>query len=80
MRCADRGAKRAIFGTGQPSSVGPKYRRVDVEGRIGARGVGGYYAYPWHGYDHGFDPGADVYEVPYARADIAELEPFSTTR
>lgn len=39
-------------------------------------GVGGYYAYPWYGYDYGFDPGADVYEVPYARDDIAELEPF----
>ena len=39
-------------------------------------GVGGYYAYPWYGYDYGFDPGADYYDLPYARDDIAGLEPL----
>ena len=55
----------------------------DAEGRLqavvvnqsGAYG-GGYRACPYYGYDHGFDPGADRYELPYADTDIDALEPF----
>ena len=55
----------------------------DAEGKLqavvvnqsGAYG-GGYRAYPYYGYDHGFDPGADRYDLPYADTDIDALEPF----
>jgi sporulation protein YlmC with PRC-barrel domain len=39
-------------------------------------GVGAPYAYPYHGYDYGFDPGSDYYQLPYTRNEIAELGPF----
>ena len=33
----------------------------------------GYYsAFPWHGYEYGFDPGAEVYELPYAEEEVLE--------
>lgn len=44
---------------------------VVVEPDIGYGGVGPY-AYPFHG----FDPYGPYYDLPYAEADIAELEPF----
>jgi sporulation protein YlmC with PRC-barrel domain len=31
-----------------------------------------YSAFPWHGYEYGFEPGADVYELPYAEEEVAE--------
>ena len=31
-----------------------------------------YAAFPWHGYEYGFEPGADVYELPYAEEEVAE--------
>lgn len=40
-------------------------------------GVAGYRAYPYYGYDYGFDPGLDTYGLPYAANDINEYdEPF----
>ena len=36
----------------------------------------GYYAYPFRGYDYGWNPGADYYDLPYDRSDIAQLGPF----
>ncbi|MDX1540567.1 MAG: hypothetical protein R3349_04110, partial [Geminicoccaceae bacterium] len=39
-------------------------------------GVGGYYAYPWYGYDYGFDPGRPNYDIGYTRDDITDFEPF----
>ena len=39
-------------------------------------GVGGYFAYPWRGYqEEGFDPGDPFYNVGYDRDDVAGLEP-----
>ena len=37
---------------------------------------GGYYAYPFYGYDHGFDPGLGVYNLPYGADDVGGLAPF----
>lgn len=39
-------------------------------------GTPGYYAYPYYGYDYGYDPGSDTYALPYTRDQITELEPF----
>lgn len=39
-------------------------------------GIGGPYAYPYYGYDRGFDPGSGYYQLPYTRNEIAELGPF----
>lgn len=39
-------------------------------------GLDGYYAWPFYGFDYGFDPGLDYYEVPYGEDEVAELEPF----
>lgn len=36
----------------------------------------GYYAYPYYGYDYGFDPGLDNYSLPYTGDEIGEYEPF----
>ena len=45
---------------------------VNRSGRYG----GGHQAYPYYGYDDGFDPGSDYYDLPYAGDDVGELEPF----
>lgn len=37
-------------------------------------GVGGYYAYPYYGYDYGYDPGSPYYNLGYDRDDIAGLQ------
>lgn len=39
-------------------------------------GRGGPYAYPYYGYERGFEPGADTYRLPYTQKEIAELGPF----
>lgn len=41
-----------------------------------AYGVGGYYAYPWRGYDQGFEPGSPRYGLGYGRDDITNFEQF----
>jgi sporulation protein YlmC with PRC-barrel domain len=44
-----------------------------------ARGTPGYYAYPYASSSYGgyeYDPGLDVYELPYARDQVMGLEPF----
>ena len=38
-------------------------------------GTGGFFAYPWRGYDAGFDPGNPDYNVGFTRDDVAGLEP-----
>ena len=38
--------------------------------------VDGPYALPYYGYDYGFDPGYDYYELPYTEDDIAGLDTF----
>ena len=43
-------------------------------------GVYGPYAYPWYGYEYGWEPGAEVYDLPYMRDEIAELGPFDYDR
>lgn len=37
---------------------------------------GGYRAYPYYGYDHGFDPGLDRYQLPYEQNEIDALDLF----
>jgi sporulation protein YlmC with PRC-barrel domain len=54
---------------------GGKLKSIVVNPSVGY-GVGGYYAYPWYGYDYGFDPGQDFYDLPYGRDDVAAYEPF----
>jgi sporulation protein YlmC with PRC-barrel domain len=39
-------------------------------------GVGGYYAYPWYGYDYGYEPGDPYYDMPYDRDEIGGVESF----
>jgi sporulation protein YlmC with PRC-barrel domain len=39
-------------------------------------GMGRPYAYPYYGYNRGFDPGADTYALPYTQSEVAELGPF----
>ena len=48
-------------------------------------GVGGYFAYPFYGFEHahgyghryGWNPGDPYYNLPYAKADIADLLPYA---
>ena len=48
-------------------------------------GAGGFYAYPFYGYQHGhgyghqlgWNPGDPYYNLPYSRADIADLLPYA---
>lgn len=39
-------------------------------------GARGPYAYPWYGYDAGWEPGVETYDLPYTRSEIEELGPF----
>ena len=39
-------------------------------------GTRGYYAYPYYGYDYGYDPGLNTYGLPYNRSQIENLKPF----
>jgi sporulation protein YlmC with PRC-barrel domain len=40
-------------------------------------GTPGYYAYPYASYGgYDYDPGLDVYELPYTQDQIGDLEPF----
>lgn len=41
-----------------------------------AYGVGGPHAYPYYGYEEGFQPTDQTYDLPYTRDEIAELGPF----
>jgi sporulation protein YlmC with PRC-barrel domain len=42
-----------------------------------ARGMRGYYAYPFYGYGYGWNPGNPNYNLPYGKADVAELLPYA---
>lgn len=57
-----------IIKDGQVASV---VVRPDVS--WGARGL---YAYPYYGYRYGWNPGLGYYDLPYARDDVAEMEPI----
>lgn len=37
---------------------------------------GGYYAYPYYGYEYGFDPGLGTYDLPYTADEVGRLDPF----
>jgi hypothetical protein len=37
----------------------------------------GYYAYPFYGYGYGWNPGNPNYNLPYGKADVAELLPYA---
>jgi hypothetical protein len=37
----------------------------------------GYYAYPFNGYGYGWNPGHSYYNLPYGKADIADLLPYA---
>ena len=39
-------------------------------------GVGGLNAFPYYGYGYGWEPGLENYDLPYQRAEVAELEPY----
>jgi hypothetical protein len=41
----------------------------------GAR-VRGYYAYPYYGDQHSYNPGLVTYKAPYGRNEIENLQPF----
>lgn len=43
-------------------------------------GEGGPAPYPFYGYDDGFDPGSDTYELPYTADEIQKLGPFDMSR
>jgi hypothetical protein len=43
-------------------------------------GVYGPYAYLGYGYEYGWEPGAEAYDLPYKRDEIAELGPFDYDR
>ena len=40
----------------------------------------GVYAYPYYGYDYGWDPGLNTYDLPYDREEVGALEPFDYER
>jgi hypothetical protein len=39
-------------------------------------GIGHPFAYPYYGYDRGFDPAAETYGLPYTMSEVNELGPF----
>lgn len=48
---------------------------VVVRPTVAAYGIG-VYAYPFYGYQYGWQPGGNVYTLPYEQAQIGTLEPF----
>lgn len=42
-----------------------------------AYGTRGYYGYPYYGYNDGFQPGMDRYELPFDSVEIQELAPIN---
>ena len=46
-----------------------------VVNQSGAMG-GGYRAYPYTGYDNGFDPGLNTYDMPYTEDEVGGMQPF----
>lgn len=38
--------------------------------------AGGAYAYPFYGYDYGFEPLEQTYDLPYDETEVAEYEPI----
>ena len=39
----------------------------------------GLFAYPFHGYDYGYEPGAAEYNLPYSKDEIDVLEPIDVS-
>ena len=52
---------------------------VVVEPDVGY-GVYEEVAYPYYGYEYGWEPGYEYYELPYTEEEAAELEPFEYER
>ncbi|MBP2315377.1 hypothetical protein [Azospirillum soli] len=40
----------------------------------------GPYAFPYYGYDYGFEPGQDYYGLPYDSADVGTSSRFDANR
>ena len=45
---------------------------VNADGAYG----GGAYAYPFYGFDYGWDPGYSAYTLPYADTDLENVSAF----
>ena len=45
-----------------------------------ARDMRGYYAYPFYGYGNGWNPGKPHDNLPYGKADIADLVPCANNK
>ena len=59
-------------------SEGGELKAVIVNPDVGFdHGQGGYFAYPFYGYQHGSHPGNAHYNLPYDKADITELLPYA---
>jgi sporulation protein YlmC with PRC-barrel domain len=43
-------------------------------------GVRGYYAYPYYGSQHSYNPGLVTYKTPYGRNEIENLQPFDISK
>lgn len=52
-------------------------KAVIVSPDVGYDQMGGLYAYPFYGYDEGWNPGNDHYDLPYGKTDIANLLPYA---
>ncbi len=50
-------------------------KSVIVESAVADYGYG-YYAYPFSGYSHGWNPGDGMYTLPYGPEDVSAMEPF----
>lgn len=59
-------------------------KAVIVSPNVGWSGHGhgyyNYYAYPFYGYGHGWNPGHDYYDLPFGKADIADLLPYAQNK
>ena len=52
-------------------------KAVIVSPDVGYGQMGGLYAYPFYGYDEGWNPGNNHYDLPYGKTDIANLLPYA---
>jgi sporulation protein YlmC with PRC-barrel domain len=59
-------------------------KAVIVRPDVSYNRMSGYYAYPYYGYGMGYDyywnPGADHYDLPFGRTDIAHLLPYAYSK
>lgn len=82
-RASELVGDRAVFANGDRYGIvsdllfGPdgSLTSVVVNPSVGY-GVGGFYAYPWRGYEYGYDPGSPYYDLGYSEDEIAGLDPI----